>query len=161
MSIPLLRGREFSTQDREDTPVVVVVNETFVRRLFANQDPIGARVRWSRDDPASWKTIVGVVGDVKHFGLDQSEEPAVYDLYSQTQEPWKRWMSLAVRSTRDPGDLTRKVEAQIWALDRGLPPTSVLTMKDVMDASVTPRKFNLTLMSIFAAVALALAVIGI
>ncbi|MGB7752782.1 MAG: ABC transporter permease [Candidatus Acidiferrales bacterium] len=161
MSIPLLRGREFSTQDREDTPVVVVVNETFVRRLFPNHDPIGARIRWSRDDPASWKTIVGVVGDVKHFGLDQSEEPAVYDLYSQTQEPWKRWMSLAVRSARDPGDLTREVEAQIWALDRGLPPTSVLTMKDVMDASLTPRKFNLTLMSIFAAVALALAVIGI
>jgi predicted permease len=161
MGIPLLRGRQFSGQDREDTPVVVIVNETFVRRFFSNQDPIGARVRWSRDDPASWKAIVGVVGDVKHFGLDQPEEPAVYDLYSQTDEPWKRWMSLAVRSSTDPGRLTREVEGQIWALDRGIPPTAVLTMHDVMDASVTPRKFNLTLMSIFAGVALALAVIGI
>jgi putative ABC transport system permease protein len=76
-------------------------------------------------------------------------------------EPWKRWMSLAVRSPRDPGELTRAVEAQIWALDRGIPPTAILTMKDLMDASVTPRKFNLTLMMIFAAVALALAAIGI
>ena len=161
MGIPILRGRDFSVQDREDTPVVVVVNETFARTFFASQDPLGARIRWSRDKPASWKTIVGVVGDVKHFGLDQPEEPAVYDLYSQMDEPWKRWMSLVVRSPRDPGELTRAVEAQIWALDRGIPPTAVLTMRDVIDASVTPRKFNLTLMMIFAGVALALAAIGI
>jgi predicted permease len=161
IGIPLLRGRDFSAEDREDTPVVVVVNETFVRDFFPNQDPVGAHIRWSRDDVTHWKTIVGVVGDVKHFGLDQPEEPAVYDLYSQIDEPWKRWMSLAVRSSREPGELTREVESQIWTLDRGLPPTSILTMKDVIDASVTPRKFNLTLMSIFAGVALALAVIGI
>jgi putative ABC transport system permease protein len=161
MSIPLLRGREFSAQDRENSPVAVVVNETFVRQFFANQDPLGARIEWSRDKPASWKTIIGVVGDVKHFGLDQPEEPAVYDLYSQMDEPWKRWMSLVVRSPRDPGELTLQVEAQIWALDRSIPPTAVRTMKDVMDASVTPRKFNLTLMMIFAAVALALAAVGI
>jgi putative ABC transport system permease protein len=161
MGIPLLRGREFSGQDREDTPVVVVVNETFVRNFFANQDPLGARIEWSRDKPGNWKTIIGVVGDVKHFGLDQPEEPAVYDLYSQMDEPWKRWMSLVVHSPRDPGGLTRQVEAQIWALDRGIPPTLVLTMKDVMDASVTARKFNLTLMMIFAGAALALAAVGI
>jgi predicted permease len=161
MGIPLLRGRAFSGQDRENTPVVVVVNETFVRQFFANQDPLGARIEWSRDKPGSWKVIIGVVGDVKHFGLDQPEEPAVYDLYSQMDEPWKRWLSLVVRSPRDPGELTRQVEAQIWALDRGIPPTAVLTMKDVMDASVTPRKFNLTLMMIFAGVALALAAVGI
>jgi putative ABC transport system permease protein len=161
IGIPLLRGRDFSAEDREDTPVVVVVNETFVRDFFPNQDPVAAHIRWSRDDPTHWKTIVGVVGDVKHFGLDQPEEPAVYDLYSQIDEPWKRWMSLAVRSSREPGELTREVEGRIWALDRGLPPTAVLTMKDVIDVSVTPRKFNLTLMSIFAGVALALAVIGI
>ncbi len=161
IGIPLLRGRDLSAEDREDTPVVVVVNEAFVRDFFPNQDPVGAHIRWSRDDPTHWKTIVGVVGDVKHFGLDQPEEPAVYDLYSQIDEPWKRWMSLAIRSSREPGELTRGVEGRIWALDRGLPPTAVLTMKDVIDASVTPRKFNLTLMSIFAGVALALAVIGI
>jgi len=161
MGIPLLRGRELSGQDREDTPVVAVVNESFVRTFFPHQDPLGARIAWSRDKPGSWKIIVGVVGDVKHFGLDQPEQPAVYDLYSQMDEPWKRWMSLAVRSHRDPGQLARQVETQIWALDRGLPPTAVLTMKDVMDASVTSRKFNLTLMMVFAAVALALAAIGI
>jgi predicted permease len=161
MGIPLLRGRAFSGQDREDTPVVVVVNETFVRKFFANQNPLGARIQWSRDKPGSWKTIVGVVSDVKHFGLDQPEEPAVYDLYSQMGQPWKRWMSLVVRSPRGPGELTHQVEAQIWALDRGIPPTAVLTMKDIMVASVTPRKFNLTLMMVFAAVALALATIGI
>jgi predicted permease len=161
MGIPLLRGREFSAQDREHNPVVIVVNETFVRTYFPNQDPIGARIGWAVEKPIKWKTIIGVVGDVKHFGLDQSEEPAVYDLYSQTDQPWKRWMSLVMRSSTDPGELAREAERQIWALDRGIPPTSVLTMKDVMDASVTPRKFNLTLMMIFAGVAIVLAAIGI
>ncbi len=98
---------------------------------------------------------------MKHFGLDQPEEPAVYDLYSQTDQPWRRWMSLAVRCARDPGELTREVESQIWALDRDIPATAVLTMKDMMDASASPRKFNLTLLAIFAGVALALAAIGI
>jgi hypothetical protein len=161
MGIPLLRGHEFSAQDPEPNPVVIVVNETFVRTYFPNQDPIGARIGWAVEKPISWKTIVGVVGDVKHFGLDQPEEPAVYDLYSQTDQPWKRWMSLVMRSSTDPGELAREAERQIWALDRGIPPTSVLTMKDVMDASVTPRKFNLTLMMIFAGVAIVLAAIGI
>jgi predicted permease len=161
MGIPLLHGREFSGQDREDTPAVVVVNDAFVRHFFANQDPLGTRIAWSRDTPGNWKTIVGVVGDVKHFGLDRPEEPAVYNLYSQMDEPWKRWLSLVVRSPRDSGELRRQVEAQIWALDRGIPPTAVLSMKEVMDASVTPRKFNLTLMMIFACVALLLAAIGI
>jgi predicted permease len=161
LGIPLLRGREFSTQDRGDTPTVVLVNETFVRTFFPNQDPIGAQIGWSVEKPINWKAIVGVVGDVKHFGLDQPEEPAVYDLYSQTTQPWKRWTSLAVRSARDPGELTREVESQIWALDRDIPPTAVLTMKDMMDASAAPRKFNLTLLAIFATVALVLAAIGI
>ncbi|MGC1581027.1 MAG: FtsX-like permease family protein, partial [Candidatus Acidiferrales bacterium] len=89
------------------------------------------------------------------------EEPAAYDLYSQTDQPWKRWMSIAVRSSRDTGELTREVENQIWALDRDIPPSSVLTMKFLMNASVDPQKFNLTLLAIFAAVALALAAVGI
>jgi predicted permease len=161
MSIPLLRGREFSSQDRADTPVVVVVNETFAKKFFPNQDPIDARIGWASEAPVHWKTIVGVVGDVKHFGLDQPEEAAAYDLYSQTDQPWKRWMSIAVRSSRDTGELTREVENQIWALDRDIPPSSVLTMKSLMNASVDPQKFNLTLLAIFSAVALALAAVGI
>ena len=161
MGIPLVRGRGFSADDREDTPVVVLVNEAFVRTHFRDQDPMGARIGWAAEKPIHWKTIVGVVGDVKHFGLDQPEEPAVYDLYSQTDQPWKRWMSLAVRSPRDPAELTREVVGRIWALDRGIPPSGVLTMKDVMDSSMSPRKFNLTLMMIFAGVAVVLAAIGI
>jgi len=161
MSIPLLRGREFSGQDRADTPVVVVINETFARKFFSSQDPIGARIGWAAETPVHWKTIIGVVGDVKHFGLDQPEEPAAYDLYSQTDQPWKRWMSIAARSSRYPSELTREVENQIWALDRDIPPSSVLTMKSLMDMSVDPQKFNLTLLAIFAAVALALAAVGI
>lgn len=161
MSIPLESGRMFSNEDREDTPEVVVVNERFARKFFGNRDPLGARIGWVLDSPKKWKTIVGVVGDVKHFGLDQPESPAVYGLYTQSDEEWKRWMCLTVRSPRDAAGLTRDVERKLWAIDSALPPTDVLSMTDVVQASVSPQRFNLTLLTIFAAVALALAAIGI
>lgn len=161
MGIPVLRGRDFSAKDREGAPEVVVVNERFAQQFFGKRDPLGERIGWALDAPKKWKTIVGVVGDVKHFGLDQPEGAAVYGLYTQSDEEWKRWMTLTVRSPRDAAGLTRDVEQKIWAIDRALPPTDVLSMADVMQASVSPQRFNLALLTIFAAVALALAAIGI
>ncbi len=161
MGIPLERGRDFSSEDRADSPEVVVVNEEFARKFFAGKDPLGARIGWALDTPKKWKTIVGVVGDVKHFGLDQPERPAVYGLYTQTDEDWKRWMCLTVRGAQDPAALTREVEKKIWAIDSLLPPTDVSSMQAVVQASVSPQRFNLVLLTIFAAVALVLAAIGI
>ncbi len=161
LGIPLKSGRAFSSEDREDTPEVVVVNERFARKFFGTRDPLGARIGWANDVAKKWKTIVGVVGDVKHFGLDQPEEPAVYGLYTQSDEEWKRWMTLTVRSPRDASGLTRDVERKVWAIDSALPPTDVLSMTEVVQASVSPQRFNLTLLTIFAAVALVLAAIGI
>ena len=161
MHIPLLQGRAFDSTDRTDSPLVAIVNQSFVHTYFPDKNPLGERIGWAYDQPPNWKTIVGVVGDVKHFGLDQPEKPAVYDLYSQTDESWKRWMTLVVRSPRDPADVIQATKQQIWALDKSVPPTDVLTMNAVIAASTEPQKFNLTLLTIFAAIALVLAAIGV
>ncbi|MEW6211441.1 MAG: ABC transporter permease [Acidobacteriota bacterium] len=161
MNIPLIQGRALSDQDREGMPVVGVVNESFVREYFPTENPIGARIRWSQQPQAKWMTIVGVVGDVKHYGLNQPEQPAFYYSYLQSEQPWKRWMSLVVRSSSDASTVLDQVKTQIRALDNQIPVTKAQTMKEVMASSVQAQRFNMTLMGIFAGVALALAIVGI
>ncbi|HVG32798.1 MAG TPA: ABC transporter permease [Pyrinomonadaceae bacterium] len=162
MKIPLLKGRDFNPQDREGTPLVGIVNETFVRQYFPNSDVVGSRIRWARDDgEPKWITIVGVVGDVKHFGLNQDEQPAVYTPYAQLFQPWKRWMQVVVRSQGDSSTITNMVKAQIWKIDNQIPVTKVRTMTEVMAASLAAQRFNMMLLGIFAGVALLLATVGI
>ncbi len=161
MRIPLLQGRAFNAEDRTGSLEVVVVNQAFVRKFFLNQNPIGARMGWALDKPIKWKTIVGVVGDVKHFGLDQPDSPAAYGLYTQSDESWKRWMTLTVRSPRDPSSLAHEVQQKIWAIDNALPTTGVMSMNAVVAKTLSPQRFNLVLLGIFAVVALVLAAVGI
>lgn len=106
-------------------------------------------------------TIVGVVGDVNHFGPARPEEPAVYDPYAQTPRPWKRWMYVVVRSPAEPATILREVTGRIWQLDRQLPPTKVREMSEVVAESTAPQKFNLLLLGAFALLALVLASIGV
>jgi putative ABC transport system permease protein len=160
MQIPLVRGRNFGVEDREGTPVVVVVNQSFAREYFPGEDPIGRRIRWAWGDANAWMTIVGIAGDVKHFGLDQPEDAAVYDLYSQTQQPWKRWMWVVTES-RAPGDvLVAEIRGEVRKLDAQLPLAKIHTMEDVRSDSVAAQRFNADLLAILAAVALALASVG-
>jgi putative ABC transport system permease protein len=161
MSIPLLAGRDFSPQDRTASQHVAVVNRAFVAQYFPSDDPIGARVEWARSDPPDWMTIVGVVGDVKHFGPNLPEQPAVYDLYSQTAQQWKRWMYVVIRSQAPAGAVLAAAKQHLWAIDNQLPVTQVSTMNEVLAASLDHQRFNLTLLGAFAAVALALAIVGI
>ncbi|MGH9902725.1 MAG: ABC transporter permease, partial [Pyrinomonadaceae bacterium] len=94
MRIPVRAGRGLTPRDREGSPLVGVVNEAMARQYFAGESPLGKRIRWARmEGEPQWITIVGVVGDVRQFGLDQPEEPAVYTPYAQSLQPWKRWMS--------------------------------------------------------------------
>jgi len=161
MGISLLAGRDFDSRDRSGSLHVAVVNRAFAAQYFPGQDPIGARVQWARTDPPDWMTIVGVVGDIKHFGPGEPEEAAVYDLYSQTAQQWKRWMYVALRSSASSGILLSQTKQRLWAIDTQLPLTHVFTMNDIVAASLDHQRFNLTLLGIFAAVALALAVVGI
>jgi putative ABC transport system permease protein len=162
MRIPIQTGRAFTTQDRENMPLVGIVNKAMVRKFFAGENPVGARVRWARmDGPPQWITIVGVVGDVRHFGLDQEDEPAVYTPYSQLMQSWKRWMTLVVRTKESPAALIKSAKAVVWAVDNQIPIAKVRTMSSVMEDSSAEREFNTLLLGLFAGMALLLAAIGI
>src|SRR5262249_17026094 len=108
-----------------------------------------------------WMTIVGIVGDVSHFGFDKPEEPAAYDVYAQTQERYKRWAAVVLRSSLPPGDVVREAKDGLWAIDADIPITQVKTMAQVMAASLDMHRFTLSVISVFAAVALLLAAIGL
>jgi putative ABC transport system permease protein len=161
MQIPLQRGRDFGPQDfDEKAPLVGIANDTLVRQYFQNEDPLGKRIRWARSPEVQWITIVGVAGDVKHFGLDLPEEPALYTPYTQIN-PWKRWMSIAARTQGDAAATGQALKKEIWKVDSQLPVTKVETMSDVAATSFAARRFNMSLLSLFAGLALALAAIGI
>jgi putative ABC transport system permease protein len=163
MGIPVLQGRDFTPQDRVDSLPVGLVNQSFVREYFPDENPIGARIAWARGNPRRWMTIVGVVGDVRHYGLNLPEEPAFYNSYHQQDQPWKRWTYLAVRVDGNTAALASQVKNQIWSVDKLLPVTKLRPMTEVMSASVAAQaqRFNMTMMGIFSAVALVLAAIGL
>src|SRR6267154_974481 len=158
MQIPLRNGREFTDLDREGQPLVAIVNEEMVREFFPHENPIGVRICWAGDPgPPQWMTVIGVVGDVKHSGLNQPTDPAVYSPFSQNDEAWRRFMTLAIR-TRDasPG-LVEKVKKQIWSLDGQIPVSDVHAMDDLIAVSLAQQRFNMLLLGLFAALALILA----
>jgi putative ABC transport system permease protein len=161
MQIPMQRGRDFQPADLvANAPLVGIANEEMVRQYFSNEDPLGKRIRWARNPTVEWITIVGVVGDVKHFGLDLPEQPALYSPYTQIA-PWKRWMTLAVRTQSDPAAMATAVKQQIWKVDSQLPVTKVKTMNEVAAASFAARSFYMLLLVIFASLALVLAGVGV
>jgi putative ABC transport system permease protein len=161
MKISLRAGRVFGPQDFMDkAPLVGIANEAMVRQYFPNEDPLNKRVRWARDLEIHWMTIVGVVGDVKHFGLDLPEQPGLYSPYVQA-DPWKRWMTVVARTQSDPAAMAQAVKQQIWKSDSQLPITKVHTMSEVAAESFTARSFNMFLLAMFAILALILAAVGI
>jgi putative ABC transport system permease protein len=161
MQIPLKHGRDFGPQDFDDkAPRIGIANDALVKQYFQNEDPLGKRIRWARDPEIHWIEIVGVVGDVKHFGLDLPEQPALYTPYTQIN-PWKRWMSIAARMQGDAAGTAQALKQEIWKVDAQLPVTKLETMSDVAASSFAERRFNMSLLSLFAGLALVLAAIGI
>jgi len=162
LGIPLLQGRALNRDDRADTPPVGVINESMVRQYFREQNPIGARIRWARDEGVDWITIVGVVGNVRHFGLAHSEEPAIYTPYAQSGQDWKRWSEFVVRTSRkaDAG-IIAQLKKMVWKVDPSIPVTQVRPMSEVLSVSLAAQRFNTLLLGIFAALALMLAGVGL
>jgi putative ABC transport system permease protein len=161
MQIPLHSGRDFGPQDFEDkAPLVGIANDALVRQYFPKEDPLGKRVRFVRNPRIEWITIVGVVGDVKHFGLDLPEQPGLYSPYPQANA-WKRWMTIVARTQSDSASMTAAIKQQIWKVDSRLPVTRVETMEEVSAASFAARRFNMLLLTIFSSLALVLAAVGV
>jgi putative ABC transport system permease protein len=161
MRIPLRAGRRLNEGDRENTEFVGVVNESMVRRYFPHSNPLGRRLRWARQEKPQWITIVGVVGDVRHFGLADGEQPAVYSPYVQSAQDWKRWSELVVRGPGGSKGLGELVRHSVRGIDPLLPIARIRWMDQVVGDSLTRQRFNAELLTIFAASALGLACVGI
>jgi putative ABC transport system permease protein len=162
MQIPVRAGRDFSPMDREGQPRVAIVNETFARQLLPSQNPVGTRIDWARsNEPHEWMTIIGVAGDVKHSGLNQPVDPAVYAPFSQNDEAWRKFMTLVIRTRVPVAGLVEDVKKQVWSLDSQIPVSGIQSMDDLLAVSVAQQRFNMLLLGSFAALAVALAGVGI
>ena len=162
MQIPVIAGRVFTDTDLLNSMPVAVITRSMAEQYFRGENPIGAQVAWARTPQKQWMTIVGIVGDVRHDGLDDQAMPALYTPLSQKQMAWKRFASIVVRTrASDPLLAADAVQGAILRSDPQLPVTFVEPMTVVMAESLAERRFNLVLICSFAAVALALAMIGI
>ncbi|HSO75690.1 MAG TPA: ABC transporter permease [Blastocatellia bacterium] len=159
LKIPLLSGREYDGRDTTTSPKVAVVNEAFARWAFPNEDSIGRRVKFSKptiDSP--WFEIIGVVRGEKQDGLDKDIKPEVYEAQSQNVESQ---LVMVVRTNGNPMNLAGAVREEIRAVDRDLPPYDIKPMNEVLSASFARQRFTVTLLGVFALLALGLAAIGI
>ncbi len=157
LEIPLRQGRFFTAADKLDAPPVVIINQALAQRYWPDENPIGKRLRVPFTMP-TLSTIVGIVGDVHHKGLDQPVKPEFY--IPAAQVPYTS-MILAVRSAQDPRSLTNALRREVQAIDSTLPVAHVRTLDQVIADSVAPRKLSVVLLAVFAAVALLLAAVGI
>ena len=164
MKIPLRRGRLFQETDRVGTMPVAIVNETMSRMFWPGEDPIGQRIRYSGCDACQWATIVGIVGDVKYQGLSLDPRPIYYFVNEQAPEHatyFVRFMGLTIRTSGEPLTVAPAVRAAIRRLDANLPVVGLQPMTDVVSSSVARPRFIMTLMGLFAAVALTLGAVGL
>jgi putative ABC transport system permease protein len=160
LKIPLMKGRFLNSHDGPNGLPVVMVNETFERRYFPGEDPIGRRVAFGRapDTNTSWLTIVGVVADTRRGGLDRQPWAELY--YPHTQAPDRR-MYVIARTTGDPMALARAAQAEVWAVDRDQPVSSIRTLDAMLARAQANRRFTTLLFGVFAVVALVLAAVGV
>ena len=163
LGIPIGRGRHFDRTDAENTPGVVLINETMARVFFAGENPLGKRIKAGDSD--HWSTIVGIVSDVKHSGLDAANKPETYYQYLQVPPDWMSFiegtMTAVLRTTADPNSLVAAVRGEVQKMDSGLAVFNVHTMQALVDGSLAQPRFRTVLLGAFAGVALILAAIGL
>ncbi len=159
LGIPLLRGRLLTPADRQGGSHVAVVNQAFSRQYLNGGDPIGRRFR--RNPNAPWFEIVGLVNDVRRGGKTKDIRPQIYLPAAQTDGYPVRLADFAVRAAGDPRRLVKAIQQQVWSLDKDQPVTAVRTMEELVSLSVAEQRFQMLLLTLFAGVAVALAVIGI
>jgi predicted permease len=155
MSIPLLAGRLFSNDDTAHTSQLAIVNQSFANKYFAHRNPVGGRV--SIDDRhVQWSTIIGVIGDVRHTSLEESPAPQIYQPVSAADDGY-----VAVRTSRTPTAVAAEIRSVLHAIDPNLAASDIQTMGQLESAASARRRFQTSLLTIFAAIALSLALVGL
>lgn len=158
MRIPRLAGRDFGATDRGETMPVAIVNRQLAAKLSANGSAVGSRVRLADGDSARWATVVGVVGDARHFALNEQQLDQIYLPYAQRP---LIFTEMVIRTRGDPGALANAVRSAIWRVDADQPVWRVRPLTTSIDAQLGPRKFIMRLLASFAIVAVVLALVGV
>ncbi|HEX7780683.1 MAG TPA: FtsX-like permease family protein, partial [Vicinamibacterales bacterium] len=157
LRIPVTRGRVFTAADTAKAPAVMVISEAFAKRWFPNEDPIGKRVGFNWD-MEGFQTVVGVVANVKHNGLGDPENPAVYVTHTQRAESQ---FDVFVRTSVPPESIVSAVRAEVKAVDPNRPIAGVQTMAALMSESLSSRRLSLNIVGVFALIGLLLAATGL
>jgi putative ABC transport system permease protein len=158
MGMRMVSGRSFDDRDHAKAPEVIVINETMARRYWPDEDPVGKRVMTGNMNNPVRREIIGVIADVKHFGIDADARPTMY--FSQTQIP-RRVLTIAVRTSVEPTSLVAAVRTQVSGLDKELAISNISSMQELVAASIAPSRLIMLLLTVFAGLALVLAAVGI
>jgi putative ABC transport system permease protein len=156
MGIPVLRGRVFDDRDRADKPPVVVVSATMARQAWPGEDPLGRRLRFKGREP--WATVIGVVGDVKHSGLDQAPTAQVYTAHEQDA---RIFACLVARTAGDPRAMAEPLRRAFWSVDPDQPVWKVRSMEELLGAARGSSRAMATVVGVFAALSVLLAAVGL
>lgn len=161
LEINMLNGRSFTIEDSAEAPAVAIINETMAKTFWPDQhaSAIGQKIKLGAPRaPGNWATIIGIVSDIPHRGLDSTPKP---DWYLPLSQSPARTMTLLVRTALDPASLTAAIRQEVRAIDAARPINKVSTMNEIIASSVAPRRFSAMLLAVFAAVALLLAATGV
>ncbi len=169
LDVPLIRGRFFTPEEEKGHADVLIISAGMAKKYWPGEDPIGKRVKWGTagsKDP--WLTVVGVVGDVKQGALDQPTLAHTYEPYlsvcsqkNAMQNSFCNTLGVAVRSRTSPTGVLSGLQVTVHDIDPAEPLTRVRTLRDVLESSIAPRRFNTFLLAIFACAALLLSSIGL
>ena len=154
MKVPLLRGRLFDERDLADAVHVAIINETMATRYFPDEDPLGKVVV----NPHGRSEVVGVGGDLRHYGLDSAPRPEIFLPFRQSTI---NGMALVIRTENDPLQYAGAIRREVWAVDPSQPIYDMSTMRQVLARAVSLPRLSMTLMAVFAGTALILATLGI
>jgi predicted permease len=160
LGIPLLAGRAVADTDRDNSPLVAIVNQSMAKSYFEGS-PLGRRISWRKDEHGQriWIEVVGLVGDTRDNGPSQKTAPAFYIPISQAE--FLPETTLLVRTSANPLSISHAVKEQVWAVDRNAPVSDAKTMDQVMSDIVAEPRFHALLLSAFGGLGLLLAVVGV
>ena len=159
MGIPFHRGNEFTDRESAEMPGVAIINETAARKYWPGEDPIGRKIKRGRPESKNpWVTIVGIAGSASQLSLREESQPEIYVPYLQNTTPN---FSLVVRTTSDPKTITGAIRREVWTADKDLPASNMKLMDELISNSTAQPRFYVILLTVFAALALILAAVGV
>jgi putative ABC transport system permease protein len=157
MGIRLIRGRVFTRQDDPKAPRVAIINETMARQHFPNEDPIGKRINIT-NGPDTWREIVGIVGDIKQYGVDKATSAQSYEPFAQV--PFSS-LNVVIRTSGPPAALLGAIRPTVYAVDKDQPIGAIRPLEEIVADSIARQRFAMTLLTVFSLVALVIAAVGI